>query len=428
MNMTVHIEKIVTGGYGLGRRQDGMVVLSRHVLPGETVLLRETGRHRGHLEGEPVEILNPSPDRVEPLCPYYSRCGGCDFQHIAPSAQLRIKEEILGEALLRAGIPLSPSLLRPILPSPDVWHYRHRLRLKLSRGGSIGFFRPASNDLVDVDQCPVATTAINTVLRELRRCPQLPAAAAAAREIELQDSPADHRVFLRLHPRQGRIIAPSLAAGLAESLPAVSDIVVRGTESRQQDLLRQDFDTEPPGRPFSLTWTPDCFSQVNAGQNRRLIDLLLSLTGPVAGKRILDLYCGMGNFSVPLAVGGALVFGVERSRESIARARINAAAAWTTDTLFIDGDVPAAVKRFIQQSATFDIIVLDPPRAGLGRDSVQLADLKPEKIIYVSCDPATLARDIVLLSARNFALTGLTPVDMFPQTHHIESVALLEKN
>lgn len=428
MHMTVHMEKIVAGGYGLGRRQDGMVVLSRHVLPGETVLLRETARHRGHIEAEPLEILLPSPDRVKPLCPMYPECGGCDFQHIAPPAQLRIKEEILGEVLRRAGISLSAALPRPIQPSPGAWHYRHRLRLKLSPSGLVGFFRSGSNDLVDIDRCPVATAALNAALGELRRSPQFSAVAAAAREIELLESPADHRVYMLLHPRRRRTIAPSLTAGFAASLPGVSGVLIRGTPGRRQDVLRQDFDAEPAGRPFSLTWTPGCFSQVNAGQNSRLIGLVLSLAGPVAGKRVLDLYCGMGNFSVPLAMGGARVTGVEQNGESIARARINVMEAGAANTLFINADVPAAVRRFMLEKAAFEIIVLDPPRTGLGRDSALLADLAPGRIIYVSCDPATLARDVVLLRARGYALTVLAPVDMFPQTHHIESVALLEKN
>lgn len=428
MGGTVHIEKIITGGYGLGRRQDGMVVLTRFVLPGETIRFRETRKRRGHIEAETVEVLDRSPDRVQPPCPFYTVCGGCDFQHIAPDAQLRIKEEIIDESLLRAGIRFSPSRLRPILPSPATWHYRRRLRLKLSPAGAIGFFKPASNELAAVNRCPVATAPLNRALLELSRSPLLPALAASVREIDLLHSPVDDRVFVQLHPRPGKTIAPSLVSGLADSLHTVDSIGIHPWDSRRPDLLRQDFAADLAGRPFSLTWTPACFSQVNAEQNGRLIKLVLSLAGPAAGKRILDLFCGMGNFSVPLAIAGAEVTGVERNRESIARARINAATAGAAGTVFVDSDVWSAVRRYLHQQAAFDIVLLDPPRNGLGRESALPADLAPEKILYVSCDPATLVRDIGVLTARGYGLTSVTPVDMFPQTHHIESVALLEKN
>jgi 23S rRNA (uracil1939-C5)-methyltransferase len=428
MDGTVHIEKIIAGGYGLGRRQDGMVVLTRYVLPGETIRYREIRKRRGHIEAETVEVLDLSPDRVTPRCPFYTVCGGCDFQHISLGAQLRIKEEIIAESLLRAGTGFSPSRLQQILPSPATWQYRRRLRLKLSPAGAFGFCKPASNEVAPVDQCPVATAPLNRALLEISRSPLLSGLAASAREIDLLHSPADDQVFVRLQPRPGKTITASLVTALAGSLHSVDNIGIQHRDNRRRDLLRQDFASDLAGRPFSLTWTPSCFFQVNAEQNTRLIRLVLSLTGPAAGKRVLDLFCGMGNFSVPLAIAGAQVTGVEWNRESISRAGINAATAGAAQTVFAAGDVLSAVRRFMQQASAFDLILLDPPRTGLGRESGLLPDLAPGKIIYVSCDPATLARDIAILAARGYKASSVTPVDMFPQTHHIESVALLEKN
>jgi len=155
---------------------------------------------------------------------------------------------------------------------------------------------------------------------------------------------------------------------------------------------------------------------------------VLALAGPVAGSRVLDLFCGMGNFSIPLAIAGTRVTGVEWNRESIARAAINAGAAGATDTRFIAGDVFSVLRRFSRHQAPFDLVLLDPPRSGAAREAPLLADLGVKKILYVSCDPATLARDIVILAAKGYSLASITPVDMFPQTHHIESVVLLEKN
>jgi len=428
MGETVHIEKIIAGGYGLGRRRDGMVVLARFVLPGETILYRERKKHRGHIDAEAVEILAPSPDRVQPLCPYYTQCGGCDFQHIAAAAQQRIKMEIILETLRRGKIDFSPSVLRPMVPSPSAWQYRRRLRLKLSPAGAMGFCRNESNELATVDHCPVATAPLNRALLEISRSPLLPALGESMGELDLLHSPADNLILVRLRPRPGKTVEPSLAAGLADSLSSVDDVGVLDRDGRRQGLLRQDFDAGPAGRPFFLTWTPGCFSQVNAEQNSRLISLVLALAGPVAGSSVLDLFCGMGNFSVPLAIAGARVTGVEWNRESIARAAINAEAAGVAGTRFIAGDVLSALRRLPRHRPPFDLVLLDPPRSGAARESALLANLGVKKILYVSCDPATLARDLAILTNGNYSLTALTPVDMFPQTHHIESVALLEKN
>ncbi|HHO48727.1 MAG TPA: hypothetical protein ENN06_09810 [Desulfobacteraceae bacterium] len=253
MGETVHIEKIITGGYGLGRRQDGMIVLARFALPGETILYRERKKHRGHIDADTVEILAPSRDRVQPPCPYYTECGGCDFQHIAADAQLSIKEEIIREALRRGKIDFSPAVLRSIVPSPAAWHYRRRLRLKLSPIGAVSFCRNASNELAAVDQCPVATLPLNRVLMEISQSPLLPALAEPVGELDLLHSPADDLILVRLRPRPGKTVDPSLVAGLAGSLSSVDDVGVLDRDGRRQGLLRQDFDAGPAGRPFSLT-------------------------------------------------------------------------------------------------------------------------------------------------------------------------------
>jgi len=194
------------------------------------------------------------------------------------------------------------------------------------------------------------------------------------------------------------------------------------------DLLRQDFPPEVCGCAFTLCWPPGCFSQVNVRQNEQLINLILRLAGSIAGRRVLDLFCGTGNFSVPLALNGARVTGVELSRESITWARNNGAAAGCADARFIAADVAGALGTPDITDACYDLIVLDPPRLGLGKATAQLAELGAARIIYISCDPATLVRDLAQLCARGYRLRQLVPVDMFPQTHHIEAVALLEKN
>lgn len=434
--MHLRIEKIITGGQGLARREDGMVVLTRFVLPGELVEVREAWQRRGFVEADLVRVLEPAPERVAPFCPSYTVCGGCDFQHLSGPAQLRSKEEMYREALLRAGIQVDPDVLHAVVPSPQAFHYRCRIRLKVDQDGQIGFFRFRSNLIVRIDRCPVATELLNTAVQWLRELPLPRSLAIAIREIDLLHSPADDRIHALLLPDPGRQINQRLLAEYSGNLAGIQavwlktgDDVVRLKNDGGPDLLRQEFPEEICGRAFALHWPPGCFSQVNAAQNVRLISLVLDLAGEVAGRRVLDLYCGMGNFSVPLALNGARVVGVERSRESVTWARNNSAAAGCADATFLAADVAAALGAPAITGNRFDLIVLDPPRQGLGKEaSARLAELGAGRIIYISCDPATLMRDLGQLCAGGYRLRQLTPVDMFPQTHHIEAVALLEKN
>ena len=432
--MQVRIEKIITGGQGLARREDGMVVLTRFVLPGETVEVREARRRQGYVEADLVRVLEPAPERAIPLCPFYTSCGGCDFQHISDPAQLRIKEEMFREALLRAGLRIDPEVLHPVLPSPQAYHYRSRIRLKVDPDGLLGFYRFRSNRIVPVDRCAVATESLNTALRELQVSPLPKPLAAVVREIDLLHSPADDCIHALFLPDSGKRLDQRLLAGYAAKLTGVQAAWLRtGTGLNRltgdgPDLLRQEFRPDVCGRTFSLCWPPGCFSQVNAGQNAQMLSQVLHLSGGIAGRRVLDLFCGSGNFSVPLALAGAQVLGVEVSRDSVIWARNNAAAAGCADARFVAADVATALGTPDIRDAGYALIVLDPPRQGLGKASAQLAELAAGRIIYISCDPATLVRDLSRLSAQGYQLRQLTPMDMFPQTHHIEAVALLEKN
>lgn len=432
--MQVTIEKIIAGGQGLARRQDGPVLLTRFVLPGEKVEVRETARHRGYAEAELVRVLEPSPDRVAPPCPHYLICGGCDFQHIAAERQLSIKQHICGEAIQRAGLPEATALLQPTLPSLHTYGYRTRIRLKVSATGEPGFYRFRSRQIVPIAQCSVAADGLNRALSQLRAASLSALAAAGVREVDLQESPADGHIHALLHGAPPQPIARPLVADLANKLPAVRSfwrVTATGVEflagAAASDLLRQDIADPRCGAPFSLQWPPGSFSQVNAEQNGRLISLVLDLAGEVRGRRVLDLFCGMGNFSIPFALCGAQITGVELNPASIAAARNNAAAAGCPGD-FLAQDVGRALSTPPVAESRPALVVLDPPRQGLGKDCARLAGLEAERILYISCDPATLMRDLALLSHHGYHLQSLAPVDMFPQTHHIETVALLEKN
>ncbi len=426
--LTIH--KLIHGGKGLGTLADGMKVMVPGVLPGETVTIQETKVHRGHKEAELVRIDQPSPDRIVPPCPHFGRCGGCDLQHVAYAAQLECKQQILHESLLRAGMALTDDQCRPPLPSPLTLGYRHRIRLHLDATGNLGFHQASSNTVVPIRRCLLATEPINRVLAALVEADLATRLRGTIMAIELLHSPADDRVFLVAHPAAeatGADLAPlpALLASLADGTIVLPSR--RGQERQPAHDITLCQHCSLLGLDYTLRWDADCFFQVNVVQNIRLVELAVQELKCAAPATVLDLYCGMGNFSLPLALRGALVTGIEQNRHSIRWAGRNAAVAGLATCRFLAGDVEAHLIRLHKQRATFDCILLDPPRQGLGKATALLPALRARRIVAISCDPATQARDLGRIIAKGYRLRSITPVDMFPQTHHIESVALLEK-
>jgi 23S rRNA (uracil1939-C5)-methyltransferase len=427
MEHTVDIKKVVAGGKGLARLANGQVALVAGVLPDETVTIRATRQHKGFVEAEVVRIDQASPDRTPAPCPYYGRCGGCDLQHASYPAQLKIKKQILSESLQRAHLPL-PQVFLSTLPSPLPFAYRSRVRLHLDATGQLGFHQATSNAVVPIRRCLLATDPINRVLGSLYESEWPTRLTGQISGIELIHNPADDRVVLVLLPIRDTTVDSTLMtqmAGMAD------EVVVLGMSKKPVSPpavpLAQRF--SPHGLDYRLEWDHRCFFQVNSQQNAQLIELALDfLPRHPQSYHALDLFCGIGNFSVPLALRGARVTGVEHNRRSIFWAQENSLRAGLSTTRFIAADVERQLRTFVHQQARFDCILLDPPRQGLGKAAALLAKLTPERIISVSCDPATLARDLALITAEGYQLTRLIPVDMFPQTHHIESIGLLERN
>ncbi len=427
----VRIEKIIAGGMGLARTASGHVIMSGLVLPGEVAQLREVRRKAGYLEAELAQVLEPSAERVLPACPQHGHCGGCDLQHCSYAEQLRIKQAIVAEAMQRAHVPLPSAGIDEAQPSPQQWGYRHRVRLHISPAGELGFFRKKSHAVATVSNCPAAAAEINSAAAELAAAGCLSGLSAFCQELELHCSPRTRRITLVL-PLRGR---QRLPAATVQQLAACSSINQIGCTNDDgfRHLFSRTGTAEPLTQEFNLqqqncllSWSGGCFSQVNPGQNAQLVRLLLDVAGQVQGKNILDLYCGMGNFSVPLALAGSsTLLGVEGSQESVRWARRNAATAGVS-ARFLAADVHSCLRQLVSERQQMDIILLDPPRAGIGKTAALLPELRAEKIIYISCDPVTLARDLAVLCGKGFQLTKLTPLDMFPQTSHIETIAVLE--
>lgn len=450
-NPLVHIEKLVHGGRGLGRLGSGKVVLVAGALPGERVRIAVQQEARGHAEAVVREIVAAAAERVRPACPHYPNCGGCDLQHAAYAAQLRLKTGIVQESLQRAGV--TPPAETGVLASPLPYGYRSRLRLHLSRQG-LGFYRRQSNTLVPVNRCLLASEGINTALAKIAADPDfIHLLVQVVTEVELDECPQTGRVFLVLATKkalmpalrerlarcaaqarfvdclctaQGQILFPF---STAEALPTLCQPFRLGPEPRDAlsgEASRQHSPRLPlAGLAYALRWQAGSFFQANARHNANLV--VLALTAAAQPKRALDLFCGAGNFSIPLALNGAEVLGVESSPAGIHWARRNAVANGldARKASFIMADAGRALDRLVRAGRRFDLVLLDPPRQGLGRAAAHVPKLLPKRIVSISCDPATHARDLQIMCAAGCRLEQLTVMDMFPQTHHIESLALL---
>ncbi len=420
----LEIQKIITGGRGLARLKNSMVAMVPHVLPGELVEVEETKRNRGYVEARALRIIRSSPDRRSPPCEQFGRCGGCHLQHATYAAQLAAKEGIVREMLARAGLEPARGM-NPILAAPQTMHYRHKLRLHMGQNGGIGFHRARSNALVPVSCCLLACGPINDALARLAAMDL----GDSFREIELTCSPVDQGVaaVFSLKKKRGQVAEQQLAR-IREQCGLVGLALRRGRAIESVGdwfKLRQDFSVS--GQKYALTWDCRSFFQVNPTQNEQLVRLVLQLAGKVANCRVLDLYCGMGNFSIPLALAGAEVHGVEVNPHAIRAAVANAELAGLADRVRF---TPMPVEKFIRTAMQTrpGLVLIDPPRQGLGRAAGRIAGLGAARIVYISCDPATLIRDLREMTAHGYSLARLRTVDMFPQTSHVESVALLEKN
>ena len=438
--MTLTIEKLVYGGDGLARlpadeRGRGKAVFVPFVLEGEkitaSIFEAKTGFARAHAEN----ILEPSPERIQPACPYFQRCGGCHYQHTSYENQLTIKSAILRENLRRiAKLGLQSEL--KVHPSPP-WNYRNRTRFQVRPDSpfALGYFKMSSHELLPVEQCPISAPLINRalgVLWELGRAGQIP---PTLREIELFADADDARLQVEfyLDPRQDKgkrmQAGQSLAHRMRETLPEVANVYVfaQSIQSARgiQGQITEELDWALEVEEFRYRTKAAAF-RVSGGSffqvNRHRIDQLVELVAANrSGELALDLYAGVGLFTTALAASFRHTIAVESSQSSAADLKYNVPANVKA--------VGSAVDEYLAGKGAKlhpDLVIVDPPRAGLGeRVARNLAKLGAPHMTYVSCDPATLARDLVHLTGGGYRVDQVHLVDLFPQTYHIESVVQL---
>jgi 23S rRNA (uracil1939-C5)-methyltransferase len=444
---TVNIKKMVNGGYGFAHLSSGQVVLVRHVLPGEDVIVTIEETKKNYLFGKVQQILKTDRGRRPPPCDYYGHCGGCDLQHCDYPTQLNIKRAIVNDLLCRQNSDLlrdSAQLLADPLPSPQEFDYRQRIRLQVGPRGEVGFHRFHSHDIIAVDSCPLAGNSINRALTALREHEDGCRLCELSSEVELQLNPQTGKtVCIFNYSRKIRPADIASAKRFCRDTNTVDRVFFTGTDfpitgpyghpgPKDSEPRGNRFSVHYPtitgtGQPLELSWEAGGFCQVNLEQNRQLIETVLSFCRVEKTETILDLYCGMGNFAIPLAGMATSVLGIEGQGAAIRCAKLNAVKAGLSNTGFLKSPIHSACIDLVRKENVFDCVILDPPRQGAPELAAHLAEITAKRLVYISCDPATLCRDLAGLTDNGFSISRIQPVDMFPQSHHIETVVLLEK-
>lgn len=428
------VDSLNHDGWGVIRA--GKVVFVAGALPGEVIEYRVRRRQRSHDEGELLRVLSTSADRVEPRCAHFGQCGGCALQHLSPGSQLSIKDSMLRETLRRVGKVEPERWLPPLAGEP--WGYRRRARLGaryvFAKGRSlVGFRERLSSHVAALERCEVLDPRVGALLDELSLLVTSLSAPDRIPQIEVAVGDAAILLVMRtLSPLteedRGKLQAFGALHGVHWLLqpggPDSLEPVGAAPPRLYYDL---------PGSGVRLHFEPADFIQVNGAMNRRLVERVLELLEPGPGDRVLDLYCGLGNFTLPIARRAGSVLGIEGEAGLVSRAAANAAANGIANATFAAADLsgPEAAQRCLglarKQGVAWDRVLLDPPRTGAADVLPAVARLAPRRLVYVSCNPASLARDLgILVTAHGFRLREAGIVDMFPHTSHVESVAVLD--
>ncbi|MDI3260999.1 MAG: 23S rRNA (uracil(1939)-C(5))-methyltransferase RlmD [Sinobacteraceae bacterium] len=427
-DIAVEVIDLAEDGRGVARQADGKVVFVTGALPGERVRLRLRRRGRAADEGVVTAVERAAAERVVPRCPHFGVCGGCALQHLAPSAQLAFKHRRLLEVLARVG-GVRPEEIAPPLSGP-VWHYRRRARLGVKRLAGeakvrVGFREREAPRIAAIESCAVLDARIGENLSALAET--IAGLSIAGRIPQVEIACADH-VALVL-----RALSSPNDADLARlaRFAAAHDYDLYLQTGGPQTLTplgaARPLEYAPDGGACKLRFGPLDFVQINAAIGRDLVRQALQWLEPQAGDEVLELFAGLGHFTLPLARSGARVTAVEGDAELVARGRENLARNGCA-VRYVQADLAAPDHDAPWLRARYDLALLDPPRSGAREMLPYLARSGARRIVYVSCHPGTLARDAgILVQEHGYALRRAGVLDMFPHTAHVESMALFER-
>ena len=437
---TVTIEGYGEGGMGVARI-DGRVVFVHGALRGEKcrVLILKTLKNAAFAKA--VEILEPSDARIAPDCPYFPRCGGCTFRHMRYEEELRLKKQRVQDNLARIGG--SGVAVEEILGAQDTLRYRNKAQYPVSKNGAVGFYRARTHEVIECERCLLVRPEADAAAEALRAYMQACRVAGydektgrgLVRHLYVRSNAAGESLICVLVngdklPKEERLVA-LLRAACPKSVG-----IVLGTNTKKGNVILGDryrtlwgeawIEDTLCGRVFRLS-VPS-FYQVNRAQAERLYQKAIEFAALTGKETVLDLYCGAGTITLAMAGHAGRVLGAEIVPEAVADARGNAARSGVENAEFFCGDASDVAKKLAQEKLHPDVITVDPPRKGLAADVVEsIAAMRPERIVYVSCDSATLARDVKRFAELGYTAVRACAVDMFPRADHVEAVCLLKR-
>ncbi|MEO0351063.1 MAG: 23S rRNA (uracil(1939)-C(5))-methyltransferase RlmD [Cyanobacteria bacterium P01_A01_bin.15] len=438
------IDELSTNGDGVGRWQDRVVFVANAV-PGDRLQVRLTRIKPTYGFGKTLQITAPSPHRVRPACIVADKCGGCQWQTVTYDRQLQAKETQVRAALERIGSFQSVPI-QPILAAPQALGYRNKATYPLARGTGgtlkVGYYRQGTHQIVNLNRCPIQNDALNPLLASAK-------AGIRLRNWSLYNEKKHQgrlrHLSLRIGQNTGQMLLTLVSTGYLPEVkkqanqwlsehPSLVGVCLN-INSEQTNAVFGHETRCLAGQPYleeiflglRLRIQLATFFQVHTAQAEALVQIVLEQLQLQGNETVIDAYCGIGTLSLPLAQRSARCLGIESQAEAVAQARQNAALNGLNNTEFFVGPVE---ERLLEVSAhrSIDVIVLDPPRKGCDRTVLDaLIAIKPTRIVYMSCNPATLARDLKILCAQGFGLKTVQPADFFPQTAHVECVAFLEQ-
>jgi len=437
----VRVDRLAVGGKGVARR-DGLVYFVERGLPGQLLRVRVTAVKKRFAEAKIVAVLEQSPDYVKPFCPHFSECGGCSWQHLSYDAQLRAKRGLISETFARLTTSTDVAVAETVA-SPRTRHFRNKMEFAFGGNLRLGLHSLADPGAVlDNTTCFLMPETGVEMMREAGRwCRDSGASAFDAasgqgfwRHLVVRHGFASGQWMVQLitepHPR-AKGIGRALAAHLRSAFPGLTVFAHHIRRAKTPGAIGETLIfIDGPGAieetigAVSYRISPGTFFQTNTAAAAVLYELIAERAGLSGAETVFDLYCGGGGIALQLASKAAQVIGFESSPESVADAEASAARNGLDNCSFVHGEVLGALRRGEQRP---DVVVIDPPRHGAHPDIMRLlADIGPRRICYVSCDPATLARD-VNLALDHYEISSISPVDMFPHSHHVECLVVLDK-
>lgn len=442
------IELTITGlgssGEGVGKEQ-GFTFFVPGALPGERIQAQIVLIKKNYGVGRLLKILVPSRDRTEPLCPVYKACGGCQLQHLSYPAQLKLKRQTVIDDLERIGHFPNP-IVQETLGAEDPWHYRNKMQIPVAQGRDhkllMGCYAQGSHRVIDVKDCLIQQKINNQIAHVVRQWMEkykIPALEEDARRGIVR------HVMGRVGVRTGEVMAVLITN--TPQVPHLKELVqmlrgairhfttlVQNVNTRHTNVImgQKNYTIYGPGcihdrlGSFTFTISPLSFFQVNTVQAEKLYETALRYAGLTGRENVIDAYCGTGTITLFLAQKARRALGIEIVAPAIQDAHQNARDNHVKNADFICGDAAKELPELVKEGSRPDVIVLDPPRAGCERRVLDaIGKVRPKRVVYVSCNPATLARDAAILRDKGFVVRKVQPVDMFPHTAHVETVMLL---